>query len=120
LGNLELISVLRVQLIAALRSAKYVNSRGSAGLKNLNIHSESWPAVKAALTSAFYPNVVRYSPATERIMITGEKQPCQLHYASSLLAEANFRNELVAELSTNRNASDDKVFINDLLIYSFE
>ena len=95
--------MLRIQLVAALRSAKYVNSRGAAGLKNLNLHSESWPAIKAALTSAFYPNVARYSPATERILIAGE--PCHFHFTSSLLSEVNYDNEFTAAKSSNKNTS---------------
>lgn len=102
--------MLRIQLIAALRSAKYINSRGSAGLKNLNIHSESWPAVKAALTSAFYPNVARYSPATERITIAGEKQPCHFHFGSALLAEANANNKIYAEFDADNNPSSEEVY----------
>ena len=37
---------MRSQLVAELRSLGYIRSRGSCDIRGVNIHSDSWPAVK--------------------------------------------------------------------------
>ena len=43
---LELVFLVRSQLVAELRTLGYVRSRGSCDIRSVNIHSDCWPAVK--------------------------------------------------------------------------
>ena len=80
-------------LVGELRASGYIRSRGSADIRNLNIHSESWTAIKAALTSGLYPNLARYSP-TDGGIITQNETRSQFHFTSTLLVQEGRNNGL--------------------------
>jgi hypothetical protein len=92
-ANIELVFLLRVLLVGELRASGYVRSRGSADIRNLNIHSESWTAIKAALTAGLYPNLARYSP-TDGGIITQNETRSQFHFTSTLLVQEGRNNGL--------------------------
>lgn len=92
-ANFELIFLLRVLLVGELRAGGYVRGRGCSDIRNLNIHSESWTAIKAALTSGLYPNLARYSPV-DGGLITQNETRSQFHFTSTLLAQEGRNNEL--------------------------
>ena len=102
LGNLELISMFRTHLISALRSSGYVSTRGPSTIQNLNVHSESWSAVKAALTAGRYPNMGRYSPITERVIVANDNHECHFNFTSSLLTEIKVDTDFAAD-NTNHD-----------------
>ena len=85
--------MLRVLLVGELRASGYVKGRGSSDIRNLNIHSESWTAIKAALTSGLYPNLARYSPADGSIVTQNETRS-QFHFSSTLLVQEGRNNGL--------------------------
>nr|CAH0102024.1 unnamed protein product [Daphnia galeata] len=105
-ANIELIFLLRVLLVGELRASGYIRSRGNADIRNLNIHSESWTAIKAALTSGLYPNLARYSPVDGGI-ITQNETRSQFHFTSTLLVQEGRNNGLgfVAATSTDSLSS---------------
>ena len=94
-----MIFLLRVHLVGELRASEYIAKSGHCDIRNLNIHSESWPAVKAALAASLYPNVCRYSTMS-RSCVTRNDAKAQFHYTSTLLAhdqrqaEANVVNQV--------------------------
>lgn len=92
-ANFELIFLLRVLLVGELRASGYVRGRGCSDIRNLNIHSESWTAIKAALTAGLYPNLARYSPADGSI-ITQNETRSQFHFTSTILAQEGRNNGL--------------------------
>ena len=59
LSNLRMIMGTRNQLLAQLRGTGFLLVNGSQGdlLQQLNIYSEKWAVVKAALVAGLYPNV---------------------------------------------------------------
>lgn len=86
-------------MVAELRASTYVKGRGQCDIRNLNLHSESWVAIKAAITAGLYPNIARYCPLNGSIF-TREDMKSQFHYASTLLAQETKTNHLGgAELS---------------------
>ena len=97
LGNLELISMFRTHLISALRSSGYVSTRDPSTIQKLNVHSESWSAVKAALTAGRYPNVGRYSPITERVIVANDSHELHFNFTSSLLTEIKVDTDFAAD-----------------------
>lgn len=80
-------------LVGELRASGYVRGRGCSDIRNLNIHSESWTAIKAALTSGLYPNLARYSPADGSI-ITQNETRSQFHFTSTILVQEGRNNGL--------------------------
>jgi len=83
---LELIFLLRVQLVGELGAGGYIRIKGTCDIRSLNAHSESWTAIKAALTTGLYPNVGRYSLASGGVATRGDVR-AQFHYASTLLSQ---------------------------------
>ena len=85
-AELELIFLLRVQIIAELRASGYVRTKGTCDIRSLNVHSECWTAIKAALTTGLYPNVGRYSLASGGVATRNDYR-AQFHFASTLLSQ---------------------------------
>ena len=88
-----MIFLLRVQMVGELRASGYIKARGSCEIKQLNLHSESWAAIKAALTSGLYPNMARYSPIDGGITTYHETRS-QFHYTCTLLVQEGRNNGL--------------------------
>lgn len=86
MANFEQIFFLRVLIVGELRASGYIRGRGCSDIRNLNIHSESWAAIKAALISGLYPNLARYSPADGGIISQNEMRS-QFHFTSTLLLQ---------------------------------
>jgi hypothetical protein len=85
-AELELIFLLRVQIVGELRAGGYIRTKGTCDIRSLNVHSESWTAIKAALTTGLYPNVGRYSLASGGVATRSDVR-AQFHYASTLLSQ---------------------------------
>ena len=56
---MEMIVGMRTQLLGQLRASGFVRTRGSGDIRDLNLNSENWAVVKAALTAGLYPNMIR-------------------------------------------------------------
>lgn len=54
---MEMIQLTRIQLMGQLRAAGFVRASPRDSIKELNVHAESWPMVKAALLSGLHPNL---------------------------------------------------------------
>lgn len=54
---LESIFNARSLLLGHLRASGFVRAKGPGDIKDLNVNSENWAVVKAALTAGLYPNV---------------------------------------------------------------
>jgi len=89
--------------VGELRAAGYIKTRGSCDIRNLNIHAESWPAIKAALTAGLYPNLARYSPIDGNLT-TNHQTHSQFHFASTLLVQEGRSNESVKTFGTGYQA----------------
>ncbi|XP_018318572.1 ATP-dependent RNA helicase DHX36-like [Agrilus planipennis] len=56
-ASMEIIAGNRAQLLKQLRAAGFVPTRPSDAIQLLNVHAESWPMIKAAMSAGLYPNV---------------------------------------------------------------
>ncbi|XP_023171779.2 benign gonial cell neoplasm protein isoform X2 [Drosophila hydei] len=56
-GLMEQLNLKRMKIVSALRAANLVHSHGQLSIQNVNIKSNNWPLVKAALTGGMYPNI---------------------------------------------------------------
>ncbi|XP_074107182.1 3'-5' RNA helicase YTHDC2 isoform X1 [Cotesia typhae] len=56
---MEMIVGMRTQMLGQLRASGFVRARGAGDIRDLNLNSENWAVVKAALTAGLYPNLIR-------------------------------------------------------------
>ena len=56
---MEMVVVMRSQLLGQLRASGFVRARGGGDIRDLNTNSENWAVVKAALCAGMYPNLIR-------------------------------------------------------------
>ncbi|GAB1605067.1 3'-5' RNA helicase YTHDC2-like isoform X2 [Argonauta hians] len=58
-ASMEMIIGMRAQLLGQLRASGFVRARGGGDIRDLNVNSEKWCVVKAALCAGLYPNILR-------------------------------------------------------------
>ncbi len=84
--DFELIFILRVQLVGELRASGFIRNKGQCDVRSLNVHCESFAAIKAALAAGLYPNVGHYSLASGGVATHTEAR-AQFHFTSTLLPQ---------------------------------
>ncbi|XP_075885504.1 3'-5' RNA helicase YTHDC2 isoform X2 [Nelusetta ayraudi] len=57
-ATMELILGLRVQLLGQLRAIGFVRAHGGSDIRDVNVNSDRWSVVKAALVAGMYPHVI--------------------------------------------------------------
>ncbi|CAG0890819.1 unnamed protein product [Darwinula stevensoni] len=60
-------NAVRCQLVAQLRASGFIRPRGPSDMRDLNVFSESWSVVKAALVAGSYPCIAYVDREMERI-----------------------------------------------------
>lgn len=73
-------------MVGELRASGYIKGRGQCDIRNLNLHSETWTAIKAAITAGLYPNIAQYCPINGSV-VTHDEMKSQFHFSSTLLAQ---------------------------------
>lgn len=58
---------LRSQLLGQLRASGFVRTRGGSDMHELNMNSDNWAVIKAALTAGLYPNLARVDRSTSKL-----------------------------------------------------
>lgn len=71
---MEMIHGIRTQLLGQLRASGFVRARGSGDIRDLNINSDNWPVVKAALSAGCYPNFVRIDRERNQLISKNERK----------------------------------------------
>lgn len=56
---MEMIIGVRTHLLGQLRASGFVKSQGHAEIRELNVNSENWAVVKAAIVGGLYPNIIK-------------------------------------------------------------
>uniref|UniRef100_UPI00358E29D8 3'-5' RNA helicase YTHDC2-like n=1 Tax=Myxine glutinosa TaxID=7769 RepID=UPI00358E29D8 len=83
-GTMEMIIGMRAQLLGQLRASGFVRGRGGGDIRELNVNSDNWAVVKAALVAGLYPNVAHVNRANRTL--NSSWKPClRFHQASVLL-----------------------------------
>uniref|UniRef100_A0A8C4R1B1 RNA helicase n=1 Tax=Eptatretus burgeri TaxID=7764 RepID=A0A8C4R1B1_EPTBU len=105
-GTMEMIVGMRTQLLGQLRASGFVRARGGGDIKDLNVNSENWAVVKAALVAGLYPNVAHVNRQA-RTLNSSWKQGLRFHQGSVLFlpqttkVTAGKNQEAVAALPTD-------------------
>ncbi|KAL0870333.1 hypothetical protein ABMA27_005350 [Loxostege sticticalis] len=82
-ATMEMIVGHRAQLLAQLRALCLVKARGPGDIKDVNVNSERWHAVKAVLVSGLYPCLARVDRAAGSLRTSREPRVA-FHPSSTL------------------------------------
>uniref|UniRef100_UPI0037E88EAD 3'-5' RNA helicase YTHDC2 isoform X2 n=1 Tax=Semicossyphus pulcher TaxID=241346 RepID=UPI0037E88EAD len=85
-ATMDMILGMRTQLLGQLRAIGFVRARGGSDIREVNLNSENWAVVKAALVAGMYPNLVHVNQETSLLSSNREKK---LHFhPTSILSPA--------------------------------
>ncbi|XP_034751393.1 3'-5' RNA helicase YTHDC2 isoform X1 [Etheostoma cragini] len=73
-ATMEMILGMRTQLLGQLRAIGFVRARGGSDIRDVNLNSENWAVVKAALVAGMYPNLVHVNQETSMLSSNREKK----------------------------------------------
>ncbi|XP_072227665.1 3'-5' RNA helicase YTHDC2 isoform X2 [Leuresthes tenuis] len=106
-ATMDMILGMRTQLLGQLRAIGFVRARGGSDIRDVNLNSENWAVVKAALVAGMYPNLVHVNKETSVLSSNREKK---VHFhPTSILSQLQFK-----ENSQSRSA---QALPTDWLIY---
>lgn len=55
-GTMDMVILIRSQLLAQLRASGFVKTKSPGDIRDLNVNAKSWPMIKAVLTAGLFPN----------------------------------------------------------------
>ncbi|XP_070706567.1 3'-5' RNA helicase YTHDC2 isoform X2 [Pempheris klunzingeri] len=73
-ATMDMIFGMRTQLLGQLRAIGFVRARGGNDIRDVNVNSENWALVKAALVAGMYPNLVHVNQDTSLLSSHREKK----------------------------------------------
>uniref|UniRef100_A0AAY5KMB6 RNA helicase n=1 Tax=Esox lucius TaxID=8010 RepID=A0AAY5KMB6_ESOLU len=82
-ATMEIIIGMRTQLLGQLRAIGFVRARGGGDIRDVNLNSENWAVVKAALVAGMYPNLIHVDRGSCTLSGSKEKR-VRLHPTSVL------------------------------------
>ncbi|XP_070780527.1 3'-5' RNA helicase YTHDC2 [Enoplosus armatus] len=106
-ATMDMILGMRTQLLGQLRAIGFVRARGGSDIRDVNLNSENWAIVKAALMCGMYPNLVHVNQETSMLSSNREKK---VHFhPTSILSPSQFKE--------NSPAKSAQALPTDWLIY---
>nr|UZE37972.1 YTH domain containing 2 [Miichthys miiuy] len=107
-ATMDMILGMRTQLLGQLRAIGFVRARGGSDIRDVNMNSENWAVVKAALVAGMYPNLVHLNRETAVLSSNREKK---IHFhPTSILNQF--------QLKENSPAKSAQACPTDWLIYN--
>ncbi|XP_062334436.1 3'-5' RNA helicase YTHDC2 isoform X1 [Osmerus eperlanus] len=88
-ATMEIIIGMRTQLLGQLRAIGFVRARGGGDIRDVNLNSENWAVVKAALVAGMYPNVIHVDRDT--CSISGVKEKKVRFHPTSVLSQPQYK-----------------------------
>ncbi|KAA0717455.1 putative ATP-dependent RNA helicase YTHDC2 [Triplophysa tibetana] len=88
-ATMEIIVGMRTQLLGQLRATGFVRARGGGDIRDVNLNSENWAVVKAALVAGMYPNLINVNRDNHTLMGSKEKK-VRLH-PNSILSQPQYK-----------------------------
>ncbi|KAL0965522.1 hypothetical protein UPYG_G00282400 [Umbra pygmaea] len=85
-ATMEMIMGMRTQLLGQLRAIGFVRARGSGDIRDVNLNSENWAVVKAALVAGMYPNIIHVD--REICTLSGAKEKRVRFHPTSVLSQS--------------------------------
>ncbi|XP_034565378.1 3'-5' RNA helicase YTHDC2 isoform X2 [Notolabrus celidotus] len=86
-ATMDMILGMRTQLLGQLRAIGFVRARGGSDIRDVNLNSENWAVVKAALVAGMYPNLVHMNQETSLLSSNREKKV--IFHPTSILSPAH-------------------------------
>jgi HrpA-like RNA helicase len=83
---LESIFYGRSLILGHLRASGFVRAKGPGDIKDLNVNSENWAIIKAALTAGLYPNVA-FQPSYDQPICAHKFGPVNIDNQDSVLVQ---------------------------------
>lgn len=106
-ATMDMILGMRTQLLGQLRAIGFVRARGGSDIRDVNLNSENWAVVKAALMAGMYPNLVHVNQETSLLSSNREKK---VHFhPTSILSQS--------QVKENGPAKSTQTLPTDWLIY---
>ncbi|XP_030579929.1 3'-5' RNA helicase YTHDC2 [Archocentrus centrarchus] len=88
-ATMDMILGMRTQLLGQLRAIGFVRARGGCDIRDVNLNSENWAMVKAALVAGMYPNMVNFNQESSLLSTNREKK---VHFhPTSVLSQVQFK-----------------------------
>ncbi|KAM6985128.1 LOW QUALITY PROTEIN: 3'-5' RNA helicase YTHDC2 [Aplochiton taeniatus] len=88
-ATMEIIIGMRTQLLGQLRAIGFVRARGGGDIRDVNLNSENWAVVKAALVAGMYPNLINVD--RETCSLSGAKEKRVRFHPTSVLSQAQYK-----------------------------
>ncbi|XP_040915601.1 3'-5' RNA helicase YTHDC2 isoform X2 [Toxotes jaculatrix] len=104
-ATMDMILGMRTQLLGQLRAIGFVRARGGSDIRDVNLNSENWAVVKAALVAGMYPNLVHVNRETSMVSSNREKK---VHFHPT---------SILSQFKENSSAKLAQAFPTDWLIY---
>ncbi|KAL6097397.1 ythdc2 [Pungitius sinensis] len=98
-ATMDMILGMRTQLLGQLRAIGFVRARGGSDIRDVNLNSENWAVVKAALMAGMYPNLVHINRETSMLSSNREKK---VHFhPTSILSQSQLKEKSAQVLPTD-------------------
>ncbi|TSL28277.1 putative ATP-dependent RNA helicase YTHDC2 [Bagarius yarrelli] len=88
-ATMEIIIRMRTQLLGQLRAIGFVRARGCSDIRDVNLNSENWAVVKAALVSGMYPNLIHIDH--DKQTLRGAKEKKVRFHPTSVLSQPQYK-----------------------------
>ncbi|XP_051523162.1 3'-5' RNA helicase YTHDC2 isoform X2 [Myxocyprinus asiaticus] len=88
-ATMEIIVGMRTQLLGQLRATGFVRARGGGDIRDVNLNSENWAVVKAALVAGMYPNLIHVD--RENLTLMGSKEKKVRFHSTSVLNQPHYK-----------------------------
>ncbi|CAL9682575.1 unnamed protein product [Knipowitschia caucasica] len=88
-ATMDMILGMRTQLLGQLRAIGFVRARGGSDIRDVNLNSENWAVVKAALVAGMYPNLVHINKETS--LMSSKKEKKVHFHPTSILSQTHLK-----------------------------
>ncbi|XP_060769254.1 3'-5' RNA helicase YTHDC2 isoform X2 [Neoarius graeffei] len=88
-ATMEIVIRMRAQLLGQLRAIGFVRARGCSDIRDVNLNSENWAVVKAALVAGMYPNLIHVDHDNKTLRGAREKK-VRFH-PTSVLSQSQYK-----------------------------
>ncbi|KAJ8395601.1 hypothetical protein AAFF_G00030820 [Aldrovandia affinis] len=88
-ATMEIIIGMRTQLLGQLRAIGFVRARGGGDIRDVNLNSENWSVVKAALVAGMYPHLIHVD--RENASLMGCKEKKVRFHPTSVLSQPQYK-----------------------------
>uniref|UniRef100_A0A1I8Q4H9 Helicase-associated domain-containing protein n=1 Tax=Stomoxys calcitrans TaxID=35570 RepID=A0A1I8Q4H9_STOCA len=120
-GLLEYVCNIRTQLVGALRSSQLIHNKGNLSMHYINLKSNSWSIIKAALVGGLYPSICVLDRHHNRLK-SASKSELVLHANSSLralniesLTNVDFKSPWIVYGKTSRSWNCNSISCNTVV-----